>query len=236
MRTRMTRGKQQILLNYLPGSVFDFDRSSTIAQVTSIDGKENTELNVDLVVQAIKRYAAIWQEKLSGIFFRPQPDLFVLLEPKKVFSKIYPKVLWCQNPACGRVFDYSNSNEPLPSKCYECSQGQLIQLRWIKVHRCGNIEPLTPPHTCDNCKTARQFSLDTGHSERVRDFLWVCKHCQQTSKVLSFYCRECNWKALTGESNSELRRMSINLHRAGHTYYPHSVVMLNQPGSQMKAF
>ena len=35
---KMTRGKQQILFNYLPGKTFDFDRSNRLAQITSIRG------------------------------------------------------------------------------------------------------------------------------------------------------------------------------------------------------
>ena len=91
---KMTRGKQQILFNYLPGKTFDFDKSNRLAQITSIRGIQKTDLNVDLVLQAIERYAFAWQENLAGVFHRPQVDQFVLLQPTRVYSQTYPKVLW----------------------------------------------------------------------------------------------------------------------------------------------
>ena len=33
-----------------------------------------------------------------------------------------------------------------------------------------------------------------------------------------------------------LKQMSIEVHRAGRTYYPHYVELLNQPGAEMNAF
>ena len=232
----MTRGKQQILFNYLPGKTFDFDKSSVFAQVTSIHAVPKTELNIDLVLQAVERYASAWHENLVGIFRNPRSDQFVLLEPKKVSANLYPKVLWCQNQSCGRVFDYS-SRDSLPRTCPDCHRGRLIQLRWIKVHRCGNIEPLTPPYRCEtpNC-AGGQFALDTRGSERISGFRWICRRCNHTTSVYGGYCRACYWQALTGENDARLRRMNIEVHRAGRTYYPHYVVLLNQPGAEMSAF
>lgn len=236
MGIKMTRGKQQILFNYLPGKTFDFGKSGVFARVTSIRGVPKTELNIDLVLQAVARYASAWQENLAEIFRRPRPNQFVLLEPKKVYSDFYPQVLWCQNRSCGRVFDYTSRDLPRTSTCPVCRRSRLIQLRWVRVHRCGNIEPLTPPYRCSNCNASGQFALDTRGSERISGFRWICRRCNHTTSVYGGYCRACNWQALTGESDARLRQMNIEVHRAGRTYYPHYVVLLNQPGAEMSAF
>ena len=232
---KMTRGKQQILFNYLPGKTFDFDKSNRLAQITSIRGIQKTDLNVDLVLQAVKRYASAWQKNLAGIFHRLNPDQIVLLEPQKVYSQTYPKVLWCQEKSCGCVFD---SNGQSRRTCPNCKKKRLIQLRWIKVHRCGQIEELKPPYSCQQCKASGsgQFTLDTRGSERISGFRWICRKCKKPTRLFGGYCRGCDWKEMTGETANHLRQMNIEVHRAGRSYYPHYVELLNQPGSEMNAF
>ena len=236
MRSKMTRGKQQILFNYLPGKTFDFDKSNRLAQVKSIQGTEKTELNLNLVLQAIERYASAWHQNLARVFHRPQPDQFVLLQPTRVYSQAYPKVLWCQEKSCGRVFDYNGRGQP-PDICQACRKGRLIQLRWIKVHRCGNIEELTSPYRCQKCgTTSNQFRLDTRGSERITGFRWICHSCNHATNLFGGYCGECDWGEMTGATDTFLKRMNIEVHRAARTYYPHYVELLNQPGAEMNAF
>ena len=231
---KMTRGKQQILFNYLPGKTFDFDKSNRLAQITSIRGIQQNDMNINLVLQSIERYTSAWEENLAGIFHRPRPDQFVLLQPTRAYSQIYPKVLWCQEKSCGRVFD-CNGRDRLPNNCLNCQKGQLIQLRWIKVHRCGHIEELTPPYRCQKCSSS-QFRLDTRGSERITGFRWICTNCNQAADLFGGYCPACNWQEMTGLTDARLKQMTIEVHRAGRTYYSHYVELLNQPGSEMNAF
>ena len=65
---KMTRGKQQILFNYLPGKTFDFDKSNRLAQITSIRGIQKNDMNVNLVLQAIEQYTSAWGKKFSKYF------------------------------------------------------------------------------------------------------------------------------------------------------------------------
>lgn len=233
---KMTRGKRQILFEYLPGKTFDFDKSNRLAQITSIRGIQKNDMNVNLVLQAIERYASAWQENLANIFHNPHSDQFVLLQPTRAFSQTYPKVLWCQEKSCGRVFDY-NGRDKFPSTCPSCREGQLIQLRWVKVHRCGHIEELTPPYRCQQCAPANsQFRLDTRDSERITGFRWICDRCNQATNLFGGYCTACDWREITGRTDTRSRQMSIETHRSGRTYYPHYVELLNQPGSEMNAF
>jgi len=233
----MTRGKQQILFNYLPGRTFDFDRSGTIAQIDSIHGVPNHELNLLLILDAIQRYASAWtNHRLAGIFHQPNPEQFVLIEPKKVYSKLFPKVLWCNNRNCGFVLDFSNRELPNSRSCPHCKTGRLNQLRFVKVHQCGEIEPLIPPQVCKKCKTRNSFALDTRDSERIAGFVWTCMNCGDKSSVYGGYCKSCDWQTLTGETDSKLRQMEVKVHRAGDTYFTHYEILLNQPSSDISTF
>ncbi len=236
MPLKMNRGKNQIMYGYLPGYTFDFDKSSVIAQVDSIRGIQRTDLNLYLILQAIKNQAAAWGN-LGSIFADPRPDQFVLLEPKKVYAKLFPKVFWCQNRQCGRVLDYSRSDAiPRQATCPTCKRGRLTQLRFVKIHQCGDIKPLTPPYECKNCKTKNQFALDTRGSERISQFVWVCRKCGHRTSVFAGYCGACDWEALSGENDNKKKQMSIEVHRANRVFYPHYAVLLNQPGAEINSF
>ena len=232
----MTRGKNQIMYNFLPGYVFDFDKSSAISIIDYIRGDIRTDLNEDMVLQAIRYQAAAWGN-LAPMFENPHRDQFILLEPKKVYASLFPKVFWCQNKQCGRVFDYSHSDSiPEKAVCPVCKHGKLAQLRFVKIHQCGEIKALTPPYECSKCKTKNQFTLDTRGSERISQFVWVCRNCGSHSSFFGGFCSACNWEALSGNNDKQQQQMSIEVHRARRVFYPMDIVLLNQPGSDVNKF
>lgn len=236
MPLKMNRGKNQVMYSYLPGYTFDFDKSSSIAQIESIRGIQRTDLNLYLILQAIRNQAAAWGN-LARIFVDPRPDQFVLLEPKKVYAQLFPKVFWCQNRQCGQVFDYSRSDAiPREATCPTCKRGRLAQLRFVKIHQCGHIISLAPPYECSNCKAKNEFALDTRNSERISQFVWVCRKCGNRSQLFSGYCGACNWEAESGDTDRQKTLMSIEVHRANRVYYPHYAVLLNQPGAEVNSF
>ena len=230
MGRRMTRGKQQVLFNYLPGKTFDFEKIATIARVTTIRGIPATELNALVLLRRVAESARAWAPDL-----RPglrddvlnDPTRFVFLNPIEVQSEMFPKTLWCQNSACGVVMDFSKSNV-LPTVCRRCRIGQLKQLRFVKIHRCGAIEPLLPPR-CAQCNNYNNMALDTRGSERFSNFLWVCRACSTKASIFAGQCRTCQWP------DPNLRNMDIDVHRAGRTYYAHTAVLLNIPNRQLDA-
>jgi len=227
----MSRGKQQILFNYLPNRTFDFERVAAIARVVSIRGDARTDMNALFLLRRIAEEAQAWQEE-----FRPalrndvlrQPDRFVLLDPRTVQADLFPKVLWCQNHLCGRIFDFRNRDH-LPNQCPSCHQGQLQQLRFVKIHRCGALQPLLPP-SCQHCHTAGHMALDTRGSERISNFRWVCRQCNTAMNLFGGYCSECQWP------DQALRGMDIEVHRAGRTFYAHTTVLLNIPHRRLDGF
>lgn len=232
MGRKMHRGKQQVLFNYLPGRTFDFERIGVIAQVTNVRGVPCTNLNPEVVLQRIAREARAWDEQ-----FRPalrdatlrDTGRFVLVDPKGVEATFYPKVLWCQR--CGHVVDVTTWDclPRSPRRCEACHENTLVQLRFVKVHRCGGIQPLLPPQ-CGQCHTDRYMALETRNSERISRFRWVCRNCRSAQPVFPGYCRECDWP---GEQDQ--RKMEIQVHRAGATFYVHSTVLLNIPRQTLNA-
>ena len=68
MPSRMRRGKQQVLLNYLPGRSFDFERIGVIARVDQIRGMPRQDLNGQLILVAVADYASAWSENHRPTF------------------------------------------------------------------------------------------------------------------------------------------------------------------------
>jgi len=227
----MYRGKQQVLFNYLPNRTFDFERVGAIARVVGVRGDPRTDLNALVLLSRIADEARAWQEEfrpaLRDDIFR-QPDRFVLLDPRCVQSELFPKVLWCQNSECGRVFDFRH-RDSLPNQCPSCHQGRLVQLRFVKIHRCGALQPLLPPR-CQQCHTSNHMSLDTRSSERISNFRWVCRQCNTALNLFGGNCNECQWP------DRAMRRMDIEVHRAGRTFYAHTTVLLNIPHRRLDGF
>lgn len=233
MGRKMRRGKQQILFSYLPGKTFDFERVATIARVQSIRGIQRTDLNAAILLQKIAEEAQAWDEPYRPILrdgMLRDPSRFILLEPKGVQAEMFPRILWCQNRACSRVLDYTLREVSPPTTCPVC-EGQLVQLRFIKIHRCGALQPLVAPR-CQRCRTSAQMALDTRGSERISNFRWVCRRCNTTTSLFGGRCRECDWPG----ANGQLKNMDIEVHRAGRTFYAHTAVLLNIPERRLDSF
>jgi hypothetical protein len=233
MGRKMSRGKQQVLFNYLPGKTFDFERVATIARVVSIRGVPRTDLNVAVLLRKVTEEVQAWHED-----FRPalrddvlgQASRFILLDPKDVQAEMFPKLLWCQRGGCNRLFDFSH-RDPIPNTCPVCRQDELMQLRFIQIHRCGALHQLSP--YCPSCKSSNQMALNTRGSERISSFQWICRGCQHTYTTNELFhrpCRECSWP------NPNQRHIDIEVHRAGRTFYAHTAVLLNIPHRRLDAF
>lgn len=231
MGRRMNRGKQQVLLNYLPGKTFDFEKIGTIARVDRIRGVPRPDLNTRLILRAVEEQAHAWSEEYRPVFrdLGRAADRFVLVEPRGVEAAMFPLVFWCQNPRCGVIVE-PRDGVPNSETCSTCRAGRLVQLRFVRVHRCGALEPLSSQH-CKKCNARQRMALDTRGSERVSDFQWVCRSCGATASVFAGRC-SCNWPG----GDPSLKNMSVEVHRAGRTFYPHYTVLLNQPGRELSAF
>jgi hypothetical protein len=231
----MSRGKRQVLFDYLPGRVFDFAQVGTIAKVAKVRGTPNNQLNQELVLSAIQQYANAWEEKHRTALRDRNPDYsrFILLDPKSVESALFPLVFHCQNKSCGRIVTRTTETAPAKRTCPRCKQNTLVQLRFVKIHRCGEIQPLTP--YCSNCRSAENMALDMRGSERISGFQWKCLTCNTKTSLFAGPCRACDWTDPIPNVDNP-RNMDIEVFRAGKTYYAHHVVLLNQPGRDMDTF
>lgn len=233
MGKKMQRGKQQVLFNYLPGMTFDYSGESITAKVISIRGDPETSISLGLVLGSIRNYVRSWRPEfrptLSDNCIEGNQEKFVLINPRRVESTIFPRIFYCSNPECGRIYKWTESSHiPTSSRCKWCNHGTLKQIRWIKVHRCGAMNPLEPPYRCNNCGSSAHWALDTKGSEKFRDFVWVCRNCGNSMHIFPNNCRECDWREdIQGVANP--KKMSIDLFSAHSTYYPHYVVLLNMP-------
>ena len=236
MPSRMRRGKQQILLNYLPGRTFDFERIGVISRVDQIRGMRRQDLNGQLILNAVAEYASGWNEAHRPALRDDNLALtgrFVLLDPKEVKTTMFPPVFWCQNSRCGRVLSTPEGEVPAAT-CPTCKREKLVQLRFVRVHRCGALQPLQP-HYCRNCKTSNYMALNTHGSERIANFRWQCMKCRTTLPVFGGRCKECQWNTPV-PGVTQPWNAGIEVHRAGRTFYPHYVVLLNQPGQELSSF
>jgi hypothetical protein len=97
----MSRGKQQVLYNYLPGRTFDFEKVAVIARVDTIRGTAVNDLNMSMVLLKVAEQARAWQSALRPVLrddVLRDPSRFVLVDPEEVRSSLFPNVFWCQNP------------------------------------------------------------------------------------------------------------------------------------------
>lgn len=230
----MTRGKQQVLYNYLPGRTFDFEKVSVIARVDVIRGTAVNDLNMAMVLLKVAEQARAWQGDLRPVLrddVLRDPSRFVLVEPEEVRSSLFPNVFWCQNRSCGIVLERTGRSIPQTNRCSVCRTGKLLQVRWVRVHRCGAIAPLIPP-SCRRCGNNFRMALDTRGSERLSNFRWVCRSCGTAQTLFSGRCGACQWPG----NDPKLRNMDVEVHRAGRTFYTHTAVLLNTPNRELNSF
>jgi len=230
----MTRGKQQVLYNFLPGRTFDFEKVSVIARVDVIRGTAVNDLNMAMVLLKVAEQARAWQSDLRPVLrddVLRDPSRFVLVEPEEVRSSLFPNVFWCQNRSCGIVLDRTGRSLPQTNRCPVCRNGKLLQVRWVRVHRCGAIAPLIPP-SCRRCGNNFRMALDTRGSERLSNFRWVCRSCGTAQTLFSGRCSACQWPG----NDPKLRNMDVEVHRAGRTFYAHTAVLLNTPNRELNSF
>ena len=225
----MTRGKNQVLFGYLPERTIDFSKGMAIARIKEIRGMRPPDISHNTVLQRVGLEIRAWNEqnrpRLTNAILL-DTRRFELIEPQEVQCELFPKVFWCQKRSCGLVHDCTRSNRLPSATCPTCQAGWLVQLRFVRIHRCGNLEPLIPP-SCRRCNSGRgRMALDTRGSERVGSFRWVCRNCGSIQQISAGVCPHC-----TGND----RGMEIQVHRAGKTFYPYTTTLLNIPDKELEA-
>jgi hypothetical protein len=148
----MQRSRTQVLLHHLPGAVFRHE-NGTIGQVMSVRAQP-IDLSEELVLQVLGDELDNWTSK-SGF---PEPptahrDSYEVVEPiDELTFDVWPLTLRCRRRGCQRLEIYNRLDEFLAKdksgRCKRCN-GQMEQLDFLMVHKCGNLAQLNIP--C--CKT-----------------------------------------------------------------------------------
>jgi hypothetical protein len=223
----MERGKLQVLFHFLPGKTFDWQDGIAICKVSEIEGKENTSLSKKYILQEVKRLVHGWPQDRRRFF----PDLdnedsYILLEPKRVISEIFPLVFECSH--CHRITQFFDTTDFRRQgntvKCRHC-QGTLIQIHHVLIHECGEIAPLSIPSCPTHGRT--HIRLDDRASQTYSNFRWVCRACGD--RVLNVPLqRTCGCSY-----NLPKKIMRPVVHRASTAYFPWNVTVVNIPGGNL---
>jgi len=226
------KSKQQVLFNYLPGKVFDFGKGSIVSRISEVKGYPYADLNAELLIKKISAEIKAWREEYRPALGNKTLDdssRFIVVDARQASASLYPLVFICPVSNCNRVYDYTTRNDVLSSKiCPECKKGKLQQLRFVKIHRCGHIEPLRPPN-CHKCGS-KKMSLIT-KSAKISGFVWKCKDCGERNDLNVGVCFQCSWPG-----DPKQKRMEIELFRSSKTFYVHHTTLINIPQNEYDAF
>lgn len=235
----MGRGRGQVLYRFRPHQTFDHTGGFT-AQVRHYGPDEAFQgpaVDQRYLIQEAMRLVRRWRtEGRDATGAEPGSDRapefpgevplaetqYDVVIPGKVFSRVWPRIVRCQNPGCGRVWE---GQDPIPGQewpgaCPSCNdKGAARQLQYVFVHECGEVVPMEPPRQCSRCNGAA-FRLDD-RSSRFLDFRWECLNCRRTADVRAF-CpnRSCSWKD---------KMMAPQVHTASSAYAAQGLTLVNVP-------
>lgn len=200
---RMQRSRGQVLFRYRPGQTFDHP-GAYVAQVRGYGAdpiRDRTDVDPDYLIDAamrlVRRWRADGRAAQPGVDRAPEfppegaalaRDQYEILEPGRVFCRLWPRTVRCANQACGMVWTAAEPApgvDPWPPPCPRChrSDGNR-QLQYVFVHPCGEVAEMRPPDRCRACGSA-QFRLADAAS-RFMDFRWECVRCRASQAVVDF--------------------------------------------------
>lgn len=215
----MTRGRSQVLFNYLPGKTFDYAGPHGIHRVTGVDAVPSSEVDTEFVAERVLSRVRQWQgteDSLGAAGFPPKKSQYQLVEPTKVRSELFPLLFYCSD--C-RIVDTYDDVEELDRynstlTCRHCD-GDLRQYRYVFIHECGNIE--TPnPGRCGGCGSYDQWVLNTQDSQRFENFRWQCQNCGNQDKPQA-WC-DCHLQD---------SKMRLAVHSGSSVHIPHHFSLIN---------
>lgn len=215
----MTRGRSQVLFNYLPGKTFDYSGPQGIHRVTSVDTVPSGDVDTEFVVERVLSRVRQWQaadDSMGATGFTQNESQYQLVEPAKVRSELFPLLFYCSD--CRIVDTYDDPDElntyNSTLTCKHCD-GDLRQYRYVFIHECGEIR--TPdPGRCGGCGSYDQWILNTQDSQRFENFRWQCQSCGNRSE-LQEWC-DCHLQD---------SRMGLAVHSGSSVHIPHHFSLIN---------
>jgi hypothetical protein len=199
----MARDRGQVLFRYRPDQTFDHAGGyiAEVRQYADDDAYDGPPLDRGDLIRQAMRLVRWWRLEGRGAAgaaagsdrapeFPSDDPLaathYQIVIPGKVFCRVWPRVIRCARPSCGRVWDAPDprAGDVWPPQCPTCGQGTgNRQLQFVFAHQCGEIQPLKPPKNCGRGHSA--FRLNDRVS-RFKDFRWECLSCGISLTVQAF--------------------------------------------------
>ncbi|MGO9761044.1 MAG: hypothetical protein ACLP1Q_07280 [Solirubrobacteraceae bacterium] len=235
----MDRDRGQLLYRYRPTQTFDHP-GGFIAQVRQYgpdDAFDGPAVDRRYLIAEAQHLVRRWRAEGRGTagaepgsdrapeFPTDDPlaaEHYEVVIPGKVFCRVWPRVVRCSRPTCGRIWA---AQDPVPGAqwpepCPSCTGTEAQQLQYVFVHPCGEVVAMEPPYRpCAGCG-ASAFRLDD-RASRFLDFRWECMRCSTTQDVRAF-CRNnaCAWTE---------KMMAPQVHTASSAYMGQSLTLVNVP-------
>lgn len=177
-----SRGKVQVLYNYLPGAIFPHDDYG-FCRVTGIDVQRDEAINQQAVAESVADTLQQWRDQWRRDGFPEIRDAanfarhYAIGVPMRVHFAPYPGIFQCQR--CRRVYrlrDLKPSGNREPRRCVaQGCGGSLTQFPFVQAHNCGRLdEPYTNKIPCRRHGYGAIYFDDTG---RVATARWRCRAC-----------------------------------------------------------
>ena len=200
---KMSRGVQQALYKYLPGSWVDFTKSGGgVTYAVHVDNWNSVQLTginnkrlLRIVNQQVQEFIAASHDAEPVVDFASSinEETYDVLTPKisdtigAIQTSVKPWVFVCNT--CGRVrqyYSYDEFKRREHEPCDTCGK-HMTQLRMIRFCKCGYADGIFVP----KCSTPEHGTKYMSRRGSGIDF--VCKKCGKKA-ALPFYCPECHQK------------------------------------------
>jgi hypothetical protein len=236
----MQRNRNQVLYRYRPRQTFDHP-GSYVAQVRGYGpdtSRDSTDVDPGYLIEAARRFVRRWRsEGRSAGGASPNTDRapefpdesaalaaaqYDLVEPGRVFCRVWPRSIRCANPRCGLVWtvpDPVAGVDEWPPVCPRCGHtAGNRQLQYVFVHPCGEALSVQPPDECPRCHRSPHRLIDV--AARFQDFRWECLGCRASTPIRAFCPNRggCNWTD---------KMMTPQVHTASAAYVGHGVTVIN---------
>ncbi len=212
MSNNMRRGKMQVMYNFPPGATFSNPKHNLIEKAGVMYGEQMELTSEQEMINYVHASLENWDGGVEGTLPPPVPDRWAIIDPKNVYSEIFPRVFECMK--CKKVHDYSgNRISQLENNGLDCQRhgcgGTLTQIHHVGVcSSCSHLSSIYVPrceeHGYDYVK------LDD-RSDRYKDFNWRCGACNNRVLPEDFqtFCGDCkNRMDITVHSSSK----ALNIH------------------------
>lgn len=176
-----SRGKVQVLYNYLPGALFSHDYYGSCT-VTGLDIERDESISRQAVAETVIDALQQWRDDWRHDGF---PELrgaasiehnYLIGVPTGVRFVPYPDLLQCQR--CRRVYSLTDLKKRRHTgrKCIASGcGGSLTQFPFVQAHNCGRMEK--PYLNSTPCKVHGYDSIYFDDTGRVATSRWRCRAC-----------------------------------------------------------